>query len=386
MKSPRENLLSLYRRQGVESHPVCFQLCPALEAEFRKHHPGAVSCQEHFGFPFRTIYDPGFPWNFEETWRIPPRKVDWRRYYPEGFDHGVKFDGWGVAHETTPDSMHMTRMHHPLKDAESLEVLEDYPWPDFEAMDWTYLGPKVQGIQDRGLAAFVWAECTLWETAWYLRGMDRLFIDMAMGDAKAIWLLDKLTDLACLRARRFAESGVDILGLGDDIGMQSTTLMSPVMYREWLKPRLARVIAAAKNAKPDILVSYHSCGFVRPFIGDLVEVGVDILNPVQPECPGMDFPDIHAEFGQQISFNGTIGTQRLMPFGTPDEIVAKVRQNLGMAGSRGGLFCCPTHMLEPEVPWENILAYVEAVKSFRNQELAVGTSDLADNLYPRSTT
>jgi uroporphyrinogen decarboxylase len=252
-------------------------------------------------------------------------------------------------------------------------------------MDWSYLRPAVEALQSRGLAAFVWAECTIWETAWYLRGMDKLLIDMSLGDEKAIWLLDHLTDLACLRARRFAEAGTDILGLGDDIGMQSTTFMSLEMYRKWLKPRLARVIAAAREVKPDILISYHSCGYIRPLIGDFLEAGIDILNPLQPECPGMDFAGIHAEFGQRISFNGTIGTQRMIPFGTPEEIRAEVRRNLGIAGSKGGLFCCPTHMLEPEVPWENILAYVEAVRSFRNQELAVGAFDRIDNLYPRST-
>lgn len=362
MRSPRQDLLALYRRQGVERHPVGFHLCPSLEVEFRCRHPGAASYQDHFGFPFRTLCDPGFAWNFDEIWRIPPREVDWRSFYPEGFEHGVRFDGWGVAHEDNPNSKHMTRMHHPLKDAESLADLEAYPWPDFAGLDWSYLRPAVEAIQARGLAVFVWAECTIWETAWYLRGMDNLFMDMATGDDKASWLLDRLTDLACLRARRFAEAGADILGLGDDIGMQSTTLMSPGMYRTWLKPRLARVIAAAKEVKPDILVSYHSCGFVRPFIGDLAELGCDLLNPLQPECPGQDFVEVHAEFGQRISFNGTIGTQRLMPFGTPAEIRAEVRRNLAVAGESGGLFCCPTHMLEPEVPWENVLAYVEAVR------------------------
>ena len=139
-------------------------------------------------------------------------------------------------------------------------------------------------------------------------------------------------------------------------------MMSTDMYREWLKPRLAKVIAAAKRIKPDILISYHSCGYITPFIDDLIEIGVDILNPVQPEC--MDFAEIHEEFGSRISFNGTLGTQTLFPHGTPDEVRAEVFKNLSIAGDKGGLFCCPTHMLEPEVPWENIEAYVEAIRDF----------------------
>jgi uroporphyrinogen decarboxylase len=135
------------------------------------------------------------------------------------------------------------------------------------------------------------------------------------------------------------------------------------MYRTWLKPRLTRVIAAAKAAKPDILISYHSCGYVLPFIDDLIDAGVDILNPVQPEC--MAFAELQAQYGERLSFNGTIGTQQLMPYGTPQQVRDEVRRNLELAGEKGGLFCCPTHMLEPEVPWANVEAYVEAVKHFR---------------------
>ncbi len=362
MTSKRENLLSLYRRTGYDNAPVGLHLCPSLEEQFKRRYPGKADYLEEFGAPYRIIYDPGFAWNFDEIWRIPERDVNWHDFYPNGFKHAVKFDGWGVAHEDNPNSEHMTQFHHPLKEIDSVEELEAYPWPDFANMDFSYLPKKVAEIHGKGLAVFVWAECTIWETAWYLRSMDELFVDMAMEDEKAVWLLDKITDLACLRARKFAEAGVDILGLGDDIGMQQSIMMSTDMYEEWLLPRLAKVIAAAKEVNPDILISYHSCGFITPFINALIEVGVDILNPIQPEC--MDFSEICAEFGDRLSFNGTLGTQTLFPHGSPEEVRAEVFRNLELAGERGGLFCCPTHILEPEVPWENIEAYVQAVRDF----------------------
>jgi uroporphyrinogen decarboxylase len=355
MNTPRESLLKLYRREGCARPPIGMHLCPSLQDEFKKRYPGKTDYLEHFGAPYRIIYDPGFAWNFDEIWRIPERNVDWERFYPDGFQYDKKFDGWGVAHEENPNAEHMTRMHHPLKNAETLEKLQNYPWPDFYNMDFSYLPEQVEEIHEKGLAVFVWAECTIWETAWYLRSMDNLFIDMALEDEKATWLLDKITELACYRARKFAEADVDILGLGDDIGMQDAPMMSNEMYQEWLKPRLKKIIAAAKEVKPDILISYHSCGFVKPFINDLIEIGVDILNPIQPEC--MDFADIFAEYGGRISFNGTLGTQTLFPHGTPEEIRKEVFRNLEIAGEKGGLFCCPTHMLEPEVPWENIEAF-----------------------------
>ena len=342
--------------------PVGMHFCPALDEEFARRFPGKTDYLQHFGAPYRIIYDPGFAWNFDEVWRIPDRNVDWHDFYPAGFTYAHKFDGWGVAHEENPNSQHMTQMHYPMKDFETLEEIQNYPWPDFYNMDFSYLPQKVKEIQDQGLAVFVWAECTIWETAWYLRGMDNLFIDMAMEDEKAIWLLDKITELACFRARKFAAAGVDILGLGDDVGMQQALMMSPEMYRTWLKPRLAQVIAAAREVKPDILISNHTDGYVMPLIEDFIEIGVDILNPVQPEC--MDFKDVFAEYGGRISFSGTIGTQQLMPHGSPEEVKAEVKRNLEIAGDKGGLFCCPTHMLEPEVPWENIEAYVAACREF----------------------
>ncbi|HEC43330.1 MAG TPA: hypothetical protein ENI20_10925 [Bacteroides sp.] len=362
--TPRKNLLQLYNREGFVNAPVGFILCDSLEEEFKQRYPDANSYQDHFNFPYRIIADPGFPWNFDNLDMIPDQlNYDWSKYYPEGFEYDVQIDVWGIAHEENPNSMHMTKMHHPMKNFSSLDEMKAYPLPDYTNVDFSPLKNKMDKIHDQGLAVFVWQECTIWETAWYLRSMENLMMDMAMGDEKASWLLDQITEKACYRAEIFARQGADILGLGDDVGMQVSIMMSIGMYQEWLKPRLAKVIQAAKNVNPDILISYHSCGYIEPFIPDLIEIGVDILNPVQSEC--MDFEEIHNKYGSKLSFNGTIGTQKLMPFGSPKEIKEEVNRNLSISGENGGLFCCPTHYLEPEVPWENIEAYVEACNSFK---------------------
>ena len=362
--TPRENLIQLYHRKGYEEVPAGFLLCDSLQNEFCRRYPDADSYQEHFNFPYRIIVDPGFSWNFDNLDMIPEQsRVDWSSYYPEGFTYDVKIDGWGIAHESSPNSMHMTRMHHPMKSINSLEEMKAYPLPDYTKVDFSPLQRQMEKIHAKGLAVFVWQECTIWEVAWYLRSMDRLMVDMAMEDEKATWLLDQITDRACLRAEIFARQGADIIGLGDDIGMQDSIMMSMDMYQHWLKPRLKKVIQAAKSANPEVLISYHSCGYIEPFIPDLIDVGIDILNPVQPEC--MDFKEIHGKYGSQISFNGTIGTQELMPFGLPKEVEKEVKRNLDIAGKNGGLFCCPTHLLEPEVPWENIEAYVHAIRTYK---------------------
>ncbi len=362
--NPRENLLSLYRRQGYERAPVHFTLCPALEEQFRENYPGQADYEEIFEFPMRVITDPAFPWIDEIEAFVPEREWDYDRYYDPPIAEGARMDIWGIAHEPGgKNAHHMTHMRHPLEHIESLEAFQSYPWPDFEKADWSFLGPQIAAIHEKGLAVQILMECTVWETAWYLRGMERLMIDMALEDEKAVFLLDKITDLAYYRIQKYASASADIIALGDDIGMQSSLMMSKEMYRTTLKPRLERVIHAAKTLKPDVIIQYHSCGYVTPLIGDFIDAGVDVLNPVQPEC--MDFAGIHTEYGHAISFNGTVGSQTTMPFGTPAEVHEVVIRNLEIAGNRGGLLCCPTHMLEPDVPWENIEAYIRACKEFK---------------------
>jgi uroporphyrinogen decarboxylase len=161
-------------------------------------------------------------------------------------------------------------------------------------------------------------------------------------------------------AEKYARSGVDILMLGDDVSTQLDMMISPGLWRELIKPRLTRIILSAKQINPDLLVFYHGDGNLQTIIPDLIETGVDILNPVQPEC--MDPAVIKKEYGQKLSFWGTIGTQTTLPFGTPEDVKEMVKKMIGSAGQGGGLLIAPTHTIEPDVPWENIEAFVSAVK------------------------
>ena len=175
-------------------------------------------------------------------------------------------------------------------------------------------------------------------------------------------ILDPVTAIRCAQAAEFVKAGVDLLSLGDDIGTQHGPMMSISMWREVLKPRLAAVISSARKASPDIVISYHSDGKVDVFIEDLIELGIDVLNPIQPEC--MDPVAIKKRYGDRLSFWGTIGTQTTMPFGTAAEIRAEVKRMIETVGEGGGLLIAPTHRLQPEVPWENVLAFVKAVEEY----------------------
>ncbi len=356
--TPRENLLSIYRRTGYAWAPVEFNLCPAMQAKMRAAVPEGMSLGEYFDFPegFARAGVPG-------PKRIPREEPDWAGFFDEPLHPDTVFSPYGVAHEGGHEGAHhLRRMHHPMARFDSLEQMQNYPWPEWDWDDIAHMQKAVQEAHARGLPAIAGMECTVWETSWYIRDMTVIMMDMADGDEKAAYVLDRVTADSVKRAAAFARAGADIIATGDDIGMQSTIMMSLEMYREWIKPRLARVIAAAKAEKPDILIQYHSCGYVEPFIPDLMEAGIDILNPVQPEC--MDFQRLHAEYGDCLSFNGTLGTQTTMPFGAPAEVRATVFRNLDIAGAAGGLVVCPTHLLEPEVPWENVEAYVLACRDY----------------------
>lgn len=352
--SKRQDLISLYKRKGFKKAPIGFSLCPSLYETF-KQKTGEEDYEDYFEFPVRNIPD----FIVEKT-----EPAVFKKYYDFELARGTEIDMWGVAHEPGSEAAkHMTRMRHPLANIDSLDQLKEYPFPDYKNADTRHQKEFVEKIHAKGLAAVGNMQCTVWETAWYMRSMEELMMDMQAEDDMAEFILDKVTDYACHRAAAFAHSGADMIFLGDDIGMQRQIMMSKEMYQTWLKPRLKKVIDTARKINPDVLILYHTCGFVTPLINDLIEAGIDVLNPVQPEC--MNFKEIHAEFGDRLSFNGTIGTQTTMPFGTPDDVKREVYRNLEIAGDKGGLYCVPTHLLEPEVPWENIIAYVEACKSFK---------------------
>ncbi len=353
MITPRENLLSCLRRRGYDRAPLDIgALCPAQVAAFEAR-TGHRDYLGWFGAPYRNV-----------SVRLAPRLADPRRLYPrETLPADTSFDDWGVGHSRQPGCYHMTHMHHPLAGDATLAEVHAYPLPALADGARDLLAAEVRALHDRGLAARGSMPWTLWEIGWYLRSMEDLMADMMADDERAVVLFDRLAGHATARIRAYAATGTDIVHLGDDIGMQHTILMSVGLWRAWLKPRLAAVIAAAREIRPDILIFYHSCGYVLPFLDDLIEVGVDILNPVQPEC--MEFGDVHRRTAGRLSYWGTIGTQTTLPFGTPAEVQATVRSRLQTCGKAGGIVIGPTHMVEPEVPWENLVAMAEAVRDFR---------------------
>jgi uroporphyrinogen decarboxylase len=355
MNTRIDNILKMLRREGVQDKiPVDFELCETQVEKFYERF-GHRDYPSYFGQLHRPV-------EIEATKNF----VEGRALFPrEELPADTEFDVFGVGHSKGSElAYHMTRMHHPLKGADMMEI-ESYPYPSLSEKAIEKIKREINYLHDQDLAAYAKMQMTIWEAAWYLRSMEELMMDMLMEDEKALTLLDKITDFACNKAEVYARAGADVLGLGDDIGTQNSIMIDKDLWKRWLQPRLKKVIDTARDIKPDILIFYHSCGYVTPFIDDLIHTGIDILNPVQPEC--MDFNEIHDEFGDRVSFWGTIGTQQLLPFGTSTEVYKTVTQRLEKCGKKGGIVIGPTHLVEPEVPWENLLAIKEAVNDFEKK-------------------
>lgn len=283
-------------------------------------------------------------------------RSDYSRYFTQP---GVTWEEWGRGRIW--DALHQyASYHYPLEHAETPGDILAYPWPDLHA-PYRYEGVdrRTAHLQSLGYAVRAGLAETVFEIAWQLRSMERLFADMIAGSEMAHLLLDQITERRAAAAAAFARAGVDIIQLGDDVAMQTGLLMSRKMWRQWFQPRLARVIAAARAAKEDVIIEYHSDGKIDDLIPDLIETGVDILNPVQPEC--VDHAWVKAAYGGRLAFSGGLGVQSVLPFGSPEDVYAHTRAAIQTLGQGGGYIVGPSHVIERDVPLENILAMLQAM-------------------------
>ncbi|MCL4178298.1 MAG: hypothetical protein KJ072_11235 [Verrucomicrobia bacterium] len=294
---------------------------------------------------------------FNPTLLPRSRFVEWLGPEADTALAGGEVDEWGVWRRRG-DFHHFVQFEPTLRAVHDFARLREYPWPDLDQpYRWEGVRERVAALQARGLAVAGYAG-SVFERSWYLRGLEDLMMDMVTAPEVAHWLFERTSALQQYAAAQFARAGVDIVITGDDVAGQHGMLMKLDMWREFLKPRLAATVRAVKEVRPETFCFYHSDGKVDAAIPDLIEIGVDILNPVQPEC--MDPAAVKRRFGDRLSFWGTVSVQRTMPFGTPDEVRAEVRARVRDVARGGGLILGPAHVLGPETPWANIVAFFEA--------------------------
>ena len=255
---------------------------------------------------------------------------------------------------------------NPLAQATTPADLEAFPWPDITAeYRSARLRDQVEALHQAGYAVaggppHLGGE--LFETAWRLRGLARFLLDLEDNPSLAHALLDRLTDLCSHNALVLAQAGVDILVLDDDVGMPETMILSPEAWRTFLRPRMASIIEVARAVKPDLRVLYHSDGVIEPIIEDLIEIGVDALNPVQPDR--MDPWAIKRRYGNGLTLWGTVGDHITFAHATPDQIRARVRHRIETLGPRRFVLCPAYDINNPDTPWENVAAFLEAAAQY----------------------
>ena len=255
---------------------------------------------------------------------------------------------------------------NPLAQARSFEDLVQFPFPDpGSSYTGDGLAQQVEAIHARGQAAggnLPHLGGELFEAAWRLRGLENFLLDLLERPAWAHFLLDQLAALARRNAEALARAGVDVLALDDDVGMPRTMMISPKLWREFFKPRLESIILSARAIKPDLRTLFHSDGYFEPIIGDLVEIGVDAINPLQPDH--MDAVKIRKQFGARLALWGTVGLQTTLSHARPEEIRGEVKLRIETLG-RAGLILGPAYDVdEPDIPWENVSALLHAVREY----------------------
>lgn len=285
-----------------------------------------------------------------------PEKCEYEKYF---VDYDIPENAWinGLGVLEIPGSIyHFTRYISPLRNIDTLEKIKEFPFFSFENINTDGMKETADLAHSQGRVVSSWIG-HMYEEAWQVRGYEEFLMDMITNPEICEYILDKYMEMNYASAVAAAAAGADILMSGDDVANQRALMFSVDTWRKFQKPRWKNVYDAARAINPNIEIKYHSDGNILDIIPDLIEIGVTILNPVQPEC--MDVAKLKAEFGKDLVFDGVIGTQSTMPFGSTDDVKNMIRQAKETCGYDGALIISPTHVLEPDVPLENIHAFFE---------------------------
>ncbi len=302
------------------------------------------------------------------TIRAPQEQADFLEYleslpggaYVGNLDALRTYHLWGYHPEIERDAR--------LGDARTIEEIAAAPLPDFmRQVRPEKLRADVERLHAQGypvMASPPHLGGELFETAYRLRGFEQFMIDLATNPPLVDYLLEQLTAMHLPVSLALTRAGIDILALDDDVADSRRMLMSRRMWQRYFKPHMKTIIDTCRAANPELAVFYHSDGNIEPIIPDLIEIGVDILNPVQPDV--MDPAELKRLYGDHLTFFGTVGTPALWAWGSPAEIRAEVQERISSVGRGGGLIIAPAYDLEPaeNIPWANVVAFFTAVDEF----------------------
>lgn len=338
--SPRERVLAAIARETPDRIPRDFWAeTPTLNRLF-KHlgHSDEESLLREFSVDIRHL-----------NALTPPE---------QNIGRGVYQNFWGerYIYRPTPWGPMREDIKGALAEARSFAELEAFPWPTVDVFDYSELRGECRRYEPYAL---IYGFADVWQRPALVRGWEGMFLDMMDKPDWVHFLCRKFTDFYIKDYTRAAEASggrIDLFLLISDLGSQNGPLISLDMFREFVAPYLREMIAHIHSLGASVL--FHSCGAIHPFIPALINLGVDVLDPIQPIGPEMSPERLKADFGDRLSFHGGIDMQDLLPNGTPRQVKEEVRQYCETF-SGGGYILAPAHLFQPDVPPENILAFYE---------------------------
>jgi uroporphyrinogen decarboxylase len=294
----------------------------------------------------KVLVDLGIDFRRPEPISPPERPVGdgvFQNFWGERYIY--KETGWGPMREDVKGA---------LAGVASFADLEQFPWPSPDSFDYSTLADQCRRFDSYAL---LYGFADIWQRPALVRGWEEMFVDMAERPEWVHFLARKFTDFYLEDYTRAAEASggrIDFYLLISDLGSQKGPLISQAMFRAYVAPYIKELVDHIHGLGAKVL--YHSCGAIRKFIPDLIELGVDVLDPIQPVNPDMAPERLKADFGDRLTFHGGIDMQKLLPLASPAEVSATAAHYCATVGRDGGYILCPAHLFQPEVPPENILA------------------------------
>ncbi len=302
---------------------------------------------------------------------VAPRAAStYRREFREDGEHRWFTDEWGVGRRIPlRDGLYYDSFAPPLAGEPDDAAIDGFAWPDpGDPARYEGMAGEARRYADEGRAVHVGSICGgLTEGLFKMRGFEDGYMDLAAEPARARRIMERILEIKLAyweRVLPLVGGAVDVVGEADDLGGQTRPLFSPATYRALVKP-LHRELLDFLHARTDARVFFHTCGSVRELIPDLIEIGVDVLNPVQVSAAGMDSAELKREYGRDLAFwGGGVDTQHVLGSGTPDEVRAEVRRRIDDLAPGGGFVFATVHNIQPNVPPENILAMHAVVRAW----------------------
>ncbi|HAJ95395.1 MAG TPA: hypothetical protein DCP02_04085 [Actinobacteria bacterium] len=277
-------------------------------------------------------------------------------------------DFWGIERRSIKNKFgtYDEITYHPLAHVKTLKEVEEYRWPDMSWFDMSHLKKEINYINEKERHAIIFFAGSVFETSWYMRGFEQFLMDLVECPEIAVAIVKKVTEFYKDRAMCAIEASdgqIDIIRSGGDLGAQGGMILSPELWRKYIKQWSRELIKPFKEM--GLGTFYHSCGSIVPVIEDFIEMGLDILDPIQPEAKGMDPEHLKDNFGSRLSFHGGIDEQKILPRGTTKDVEEEVLKLINILGNNGGYIVAPSNAVQPDTPVENVLAMFRTAREYK---------------------